>query len=253
MVNILKSPCKSAQKIILKSLVFVLVFVIVPAASACELPQWQAVYTIAKYSTSVARLTMSLQTKDNTAQYRLHSKAVGLLATFSSEELTETSELKQAGNKSWQLIKFSQQRIKDTQRQQHFTVQQTDAEFIAEGVAESKPFKLSVPAPAWDRSSVQLALTCDLLATDKPRQAYDYNIIDNGQLLTYHFEYLGTDNTRITDKQFDTYIFERISGDRSTKFWLAPTLQFMPVRMEQYKQDKLHLSMTLDIPAAEKS
>lgn len=222
------------------------------AVDACELPAWQARYNITKYGTTVARLNMSLQTNHDTAQYRLHTEAAGLLAAISNEELTEISELKRIENTSWQLEKFSQQRAKDQHRNQQFTLQQTDNGLIARGEAENKTFQLNVPSPAWDRSSAQLALTCDLLAENKPRPFYDYTIIDNGNIVTYHFEYRGGEDIRIADKKFDTHKFERISGDRSTLFWLAPSLHFMPVRMEQYKKGSLHLRMTLDLPAMEK-
>lgn len=228
-----------------------LCLLVTASTPACELPAWQASYNITKYGASVAQVEMSLQTTGNTAQYRLHTKAVGILAVISKEELTETSQLKQAADKSWQLIQFSQLRAKDPHRYQQFTLQQSDDQVIATGEHDDKSFSLPVQRPVWDRSSVQLALTCDLLADANPRPAYDYSIIDDGNLATYHFEYRGQENIRIADKKFATLKFERISGDRSTQFWLAPTLNYMPVRIEQYKKGSIHLRMNLDIPVTE--
>lgn len=221
-------------------------------ANACELPPWQASYNITKYGTSIARVEMTLRNTQGNAQYRLHTTATGFLAVISNEEMTETSDLKQAADKSWQLEKFSQQRAKDTHRNQQFSLQQTDNTFIAKGESEGKkPFTINATPPVWDRSSVQLALTCDLLAENKPRPAYDYTIIDNGNIVTYHFEFRSEEKIRIADKQFNTLKFERISGDRSTLFWLDPKQNFMLVRMEQYKKGSLHLRMNLDIPVTE--
>ena len=226
-------------------------FVCMATSSACELPEWQARYNIIKYSTTVARVTMTLHSENKQAQYRLHTKPVGLLAAFSNEELTELSELIQTEDKTWQLQKFSQLRSQDNQRNQQFTLQLNENNMQAEGTDEGKAFKMNVAMPAWDRSSVQLALTCDLLATNKPQPAYDYTIIDSAQTSNYHFEYRGADTIRIADKKIEAYKFERISGDRSTLFWLAPSMKFMPVFIEQYKKGKLHLRMKLDLPTAD--
>jgi Protein of unknown function (DUF3108) len=215
---------------------------------ACDLPAWQARYNITKYGTTIARVDMSLRNTRDNAQYLVHTTPSGFLAMISSEEMTDTSDLKRAANNTWQLEKFSQQRVKDTHRNQQFSLQQTDNTFTAKGESDGKPFNIKVQPPVWDRSSAQLALTCDLLAENKPRAAYDYTIIDNGNIVTYHFEFRSEEKIRIADKQFNTLKFERSSGDRSTFFWLDPEQHFMLVRMEQHKKGSLHLRMNLDLP-----
>lgn len=230
---------------------WVLLCLFTAPANTCELPAWQARYNITKYGATIARLNMSLQANNGQAQYNLHTEAVGLMAAISDEELTETSRLHQAEDQSWKLEKFSQQRAADKTRYQTFSITTDNDTLRAQGEYNGKPFSLNPQPPVWDRSSVQLALTCDLLAENKPHPAYDYTVIDNGSITKYHFEYRGQENIRIADKKFDALKFERISGERSTLFWLAPTLSYMPVRMEQYKKGSLHLRMNLDIPVAE--
>ena len=252
--NHLKNLYKLPPKILFAGLISCAALIPpVATAKSCELPQWDARYEISKYGTVVAQVNMSLRVNDDQAQYHLHTKAVGWLAAFSNEELTELSELQHTDDNGWHLIKFSQQRVKDKQREQQFTVIPAEDILLIEGTAENKNFKLNSTSPIWDRSSSQLALTCDLLGADKPNASYEYNIIDNGTLVNYHFDYRGAESIRIADKQYNTYIFERISGDRSTKFWLTPELQMMPIRIDQFKKGKLHLRMTLDRPAADKS
>lgn len=228
-----------------------LLTLIAGAGNACELPSWQASYNITKYGTTIARVEMTLQKTGANAQYRLHTEAAGFLSVISNEEMTETSNLKQAADNSWHLENFSQLRARDTHRNQQFSLQQIDNTLIAKGEAEGKLFNVNVQPPVWDRSSVQLALTCDLLAAGKPRSAYDYSIVDNGNIVTYHFDFRGEEKIRIADKQLGTLKFERVSGDRSTLFWLNPEQNFLLVRMEQYKKGNLHLRMNLDIPATE--
>lgn len=251
MANDLKNHDNLSPAIFANSLLIIVSLLSTPAM-ACELPAWHASYSIKKYGSTIARLNMSLQADNGLAQYNLHTEAVGLLAAISDEELTETSHLKQAENKSWSLERFSQHRATNKTRYQKFSLTPNNDSLQAQGENNGKSFSLKPAAPAWDRSSVQLALTCDLLADNKPRSAYDYTVIDKGEITTYHFEYRGQENIRIADKQIDTLKFERISGDRSTLFWLAPAMRYMLVRMEQYKKDSLHLRMILDIPATEK-
>lgn len=228
-----------------------LLYLFTSPAMACDLPSWQATYDITKWGSTIARLNMSLQAGNGQAQYRLHTEAVGLIAAITDEELTETSQLKQNENKSWQLENFSQQRAEDKQRYQKFSLTTDGDKLRVQGEHDGKPFRLTASAPVWDRSSVQIALTCDLLGGNKPLPAYDYTIIDGGNINQYHLEFRGQEIIRIADKKFDTLKFERISGDRSTLFWLAPALQYMTVRMEQYKKGDIHLRMNLDIPVAE--
>ncbi|MDQ1363261.1 MAG: hypothetical protein QG652_1122 [Pseudomonadota bacterium] len=253
MANRLKSLCRFPLAMRTEWLAgCVLLWLHGTTASACELPSWQAHYNIIKYGATIARLDLSLQITHDQAQYRLHTEASGFLSALSDEELTETSQLKQIADKTWQLQSFSQQRMQDKTRYQKFVLATDNSTLHARGEYNGKPFSLDLQPPAWDRSSAQLALTCDLLAENKPRPVYDYSVIDNGSLSNYRFEYRGQENIRLADRKFDTLKFERISGHRSTLLWLAPALNYMPVRMEQHKKGRLHLQMNLDIPVTKK-
>jgi hypothetical protein len=213
---------------------------------ACNLPlNWRADYSIEKYNTTIAHASIILQRDNGSVMYQSQTRAAGLLGAINDEELTETSRLIQAADKSWRLQSFQQQRKNDHYRHQQFNVTWNADNAQAQGEIDDKKFDVTTPVPVWDRSSVQLALMCSLYASPDTHEL-TYNVVDSGETTRYTFERRNNENVEVADKKYETVVLERTHGTRMTKLWLSPQLHYLPVKMEQFKKGSLHLRMKLD-------
>ena len=221
------------------------------ALQASQLPDdFNARYSIEKYGTTVARMNLALSSKANKYTYTSHSEAVGMLAFFSDDSIDETSQLE--WNKKFEhvcLQSYTFSRKEKKQKQQQFSLNWNDqGNITATGTYAGKPFSLNTSGLIWDRLSVQLALTADLKSADAIQKKYSYNIIDKGHIAQYHFEYINEEVVNLGNKKYNTIKIKRphLSNDRTTYLWLAKELDFLPVKIEQYRDSDLHMSMTLE-------
>lgn len=221
------------------------------ALQAVQFPDdFNARYSIEKYGTTVARMNLALSSKDNKYTYSSHSEAVGMLAFFSDDSIDEQSQLQ--WNDKFEhacLQSYSFSRKEKKQKDQQFSLNWSDLNSITiTGTYAGKSFSLSTTDLIWDRLSVQLALTADLKSANAIQKKYSYNIIDKDHIAQYHFEYINEEIVHLGDRKYNTIKIRRphLSNDRTTYLWLAKELDFLPVKIEQYRDDDLHMSMTLE-------
>jgi len=228
-----------------------LLFIFCQSLQAVQLPNdFDAVYSMEKYDTKIAEVKLRLHHKDNSITYESHSKTKGMLALLSDDRVDEISQLQwneklnHACLQNYQLIRKNK-----SKNNQQFSLSWNDQNKItANGSYAGQTFNLSATDLIWDRLSVQLALAADLKSSNEIQKKYSYNIIDKGKVIQYQFEYLQDEIIRVGDKQYNAVKIKRphASGTRSTLFWLARDLDFLPVKIEQYRKGELHMSMILD-------
>ena len=234
-----------------KTIALSLLFVFCQSLQALQLPgDFDAVYSMEKYDTKIAEIKLMLRHKDNNITYESHSKAKGILALLNDDRVDEISQLQwneklnHVRLQNYQLIRKN----KNNKNQQFSLIWDDQNNITANGRYAGKTFKLSTSNLIWDRLSVQLALSADLKSSSEIQNKYSYNIIDKGKLIQYQFEYLQNEIIRVGDKQYNAVKIKRphASGKRTTLLWLARDLDFLPVKIEQYRKGELHLSMLLD-------
>ena len=228
-----------------------LLFIVCQSIQAVKLPgDFDAVYYIEKYGSTIAEMKLTLRSKDNNITYESHSRAKGMLALFSDDRVDEVSqlewnkELEHACLQSYQFIRKNKSR-----KNQQFSLSWDEQNNItAKGTYAGKAFNLNESNLIWDRLSVQLALAADLKSANETQNKYLYNIIDKGRVTQYEFEYIKDEVMRISDKQYSVVKVKRAhaSGKRTTYLWLARELDFLPVKIDQYRKGELHMSMSLD-------
>lgn len=95
-----------------------------------------------------------------------------------------------------------------------------------------------------DPGSLHVALMQDLILNGKPGQ---YRIADGDQAKTYGF----TDNgeaqtdTGLGKLATHSYIQHREGSSRSTYLWVAPSLEYLPARIETRKDNEVQTALTL--------
>jgi hypothetical protein len=234
-----------------KTIALFLLLLLCQNLSAAQLPNdFDAIYSMQKHGTTIAEMKLTLRRANNIIHYESHSKAIGLLALFSNDRIDEISQLQwDEKHAHARLQNYRLTRKNKSQKNQHFTLRR-DAQnkITASGTYAGKTFSLHPPNLIWDRLSVQLALAADLKATNKIQARYSYNIIDKGRITQYHFEYARDEIVYVGNTQYNAIKIKRphASGKRTTYLWLARELDFLPIKVEQYRKGELHMSMVLN-------
>ncbi len=229
-------------------LTLLLVFHLLPAQAVEIPPDFVAHYKLEKYSALIGEIDLRLSTENDKLNYSSHTKPRGIAALFRDDRISETSRLQVLSrNQLPRLLHYEYQHKGKENRNQHFDIDYTDdINASINGNFSENIFSISSKPPVWDRLSVQLALSCELNSTPQQQKSYLYQVLDRGELHEYKFEHKGDDRLKISDQQYHVVKFVRHHGKRDTVFWLAQELHYLPVKMEQYKDGDLHLTMRLD-------
>lgn len=113
---------------------------------------------------------------------------------------------------------------------------------IVTNVIDGDPWRMEVPPNAHDKLSYQLAIMRDL---QNGRKTPQYTIADGGKLKTYSFDIVGEEQIDTAFGRLKTLKIRRLDDRRYTTIWCAPTINYLPVRLEQQETDGSHMSMHL--------
>ena len=220
------------------------IFAVLPA-SALALPRtYDAFYVINKGVLSLARVHVSLKPQSQPGVYRYQSSAemIGLMSWFNKSRVHEYSILEWQGDTP-RPLEYGYEETEGKKKKHAVHISFLWEKGTAHINIDDRQIRQSITPDILDRFSFQFMLTWNLRRGLPLR---DYTILDEGQLKTYKIERLREESIRTPIGSFDTIAFARVSGDRKTVFWLAPKLDYLPVRIDTYKQDQHTLSMSLD-------
>lgn len=112
------------------------------------------------------------------------------------------------------------------------------------GTAENAPVDLAAPADVQDPMSVQIAQMHAAATGNVPIRL---RTIDKNQIKEYDFTRGGTQQLKTALGELDTVIFEsrRPGSNRVIRLWMAPSLDYLPVRAERHRGDKLEFTMAI--------
>lgn len=112
------------------------------------------------------------------------------------------------------------------------------------GHYRDQDFHLEVPANTQDRLSIQLAASLALQAGREPGQMI---MLEKNELQEYSIIRTGTEHIRTPAGEYDTTVLrsERAGSSRTTRYWYAPQLGYIPVRAERSTKGKVDIVMEL--------
>jgi hypothetical protein len=115
------------------------------------------------------------------------------------------------------------------------------------GWARGEPLDLELAPGLQDPLSIRAAILLDLLAG---RELGEYRMIDGRQVRTYVYRRVGTERLKTAAGEVETVVYtsSRKGADeraRTWKYWYAPSLGWIPVRIEQRDRDGPRLVFTL--------
>lgn len=97
----------------------------------------------------------------------------------------------------------------------------------------------------YDPLSYQLALRCDMA---QGKQEVRYQVVRRGKVKRFVFRRVGTEQLDTPLGRIDTLVVERVrdTDERSTRIWLAPSLRFLLVQLQQHdKEDDFDVTLLL--------
>jgi hypothetical protein len=109
---------------------------------------------------------------------------------------------------------------------------------VYEGVKVDMPLQPGIQ----DDLSVQIALMVELLAGRTPDQ---FLLLDKNSVREYRYTREGEESLSTPLGQLDTVIYrsQKKGSPRVTRFWCAPSLGYIPLRVEQKKGDEVQWTM----------
>jgi hypothetical protein len=115
------------------------------------------------------------------------------------------------------------------------------------GYARGEPLDLPLVPGLQDPLSIRAAILLDLSSGREPGE---YPMLDGRQVRTYVYRREGTEKLRTALGDLDTVVYtsSRKDGDarsKTWKYWYAPSLGWLPVRIEQRDRGDVRLAFTV--------
>ncbi len=112
------------------------------------------------------------------------------------------------------------------------------------GVNEGAKIDMPLTPDAQDDASVQVALMVELLSGRTPDK---FTLLSGGKLRAYHYKREGEASVQTPFGAVATVIYSSQAdySPRITRFWCAPDRGYVPVRVEQKKDEEVQWLMTV--------
>lgn len=96
-----------------------------------------------------------------------------------------------------------------------------------------------------DRGAMQVALMRDLA---RGASVGPYVLFDEDGLKTYRYEREADERIETPAGVFDAHVYaqQREGSSRITRLWVAPSLEFLPVRIAQFRDGEVYTDFTLE-------
>ena len=104
--------------------------------------------------------------------------------------------------------------------------------------SNSSPEHLPLPNNAQDKITIFFQIRNDLRANKKE---FNYTVIEADKIKTYHFKITGQESLKTSLGELETLRLEHLSDnqERLTKVWVAKDLDYLMVKLQQFKKGKL--------------
>lgn len=213
------------------------------AAPAAEpkLPEFHLAYAAAWNGIRLGEITVTLKPGAGEDCYRYESTSdpVGVVKMFYGKP-REVSEFCVAGGKVVPK-RFVYERGKDG-----FTL---EFDAAAGKVRDGQGRARDIPPNAQDRFALQQAVRLWVLENEgrpNPAASAEFALVDDERIRVYRFAITGRERIELPAGAFDTVKVERVDNpNRISRYWIAPEVGWMPVKVESGKNGQVQLRMEL--------
>lgn len=212
-------------------------------AAEPHIPLYHATYAASRNDLRIGTAQFSLvHNHDGSYNYKSITRPSGLAALFFSDVITETSTFRVRNGQLQSLSYHYTHSGNDHDKPEHVRFDWEQHTAIIGSGKDSK--HVTIEAGVMDRALAQLAISLDLA---EKKSAGPYRVLDHDKLVSYDLE-PGKD-TELDTPDGRYRVIELARKDkkknRTTRFWLAPKLEYLPVQIEQTQPGKATITLTL--------
>ncbi len=197
------------------------------------IPPFSATYSV---RVGIARGETHMRMSDNGDGSFLFESEIqpkGVAKLFARGNIKETSHFRYGAHG---VMPIDYARI-DTIKDRNSRIEFDWTNGIARSTYKEQFREVSLAPGMLDTQLVLFAFMHDLL---NAHQSLEYSLIDRkGRIKTYRVTSLGEEKIKTPAGQFETVVFrhQTKNSDRTTTFWCAPELNYLPARIEQQEGD----------------
>lgn len=214
------------------------------AGWAADAPrEFNALYDFERGRLSIGETRIGLErSQDDIYRYWSESKATGFASIFIDDVIKEESLFRFEDGRLWPVSYEYRQLNSGKNRAEDIVYDWTDG--IATVNYRGHESVVELESGTMDRFLMQLAIS--LHSRDGTLER-TYRIIDNSRIKTYQLRSTETETLTTPAGTFETLRVERIDDnkDKKLRLWLAPELDYLPVKIEQEKLNEEPLRLVL--------
>jgi len=207
-------------------------------------------YSVTKYGAEVGQIDNHFLYQDQQINYTSKAKTTGMAAFFLKEVITETSQLYWPGDKALetpQQTSYIQRHKKKKKKDQNISFSWSGAKLV--DVTSSYKNKSAILIPnkeVWSTQLLPIVMSSYLLR-DENTTGDTIQVVDRNRLRNYDFTLEGKESINFNDTMYSCLKFKirKRNSSRFTYAWLSADHYYLPLVMEQYKDNELNASMAL--------
>jgi len=210
----------------------------------------QSIYRIEKYASHVGDMNNELLYQKGIINYTSVATAKGFAALFLTADPTETSvlnwpETDHSTQPKQYSYHYSQEKKHKKNQQILFDYSQSTKTRI-NGTYKFKPYTLETQQLVWSRQVIPLLMSNDL-QQDSAITSNSYFIADKGYIRKYTYTLETTENIEFKNRQIPVLKFKitKEGNRRMSYVWLSKEHFYLPLKIEQYKDNELNVRMLL--------
>ena len=241
----------TVKRVIGATIVAFITFITPTLSAARELPdEFTANYALEMFGTVMARAEYKLVHSKDGLYMTQSTRPAGLVALLRNDKIDVRSDMIISDGQIL-LVKYDYKHSGDGKdRNVSFQIDwrsDTDRGLVGKvvGTHEGKQVDVDIDAPVWDPLSIQVPIMLD---TEKNLPPHEHGLFMKGEFKHYLFENHGSEKIVSNGEEFDAI---KVAGretkrDRAMYVWLAPALNNLPVKIEQWKDGKLKSIVRLE-------
>jgi hypothetical protein len=228
-----------AEAVLAAALLFVALVTSQSTARADDLKPFEASYAWSWHGMTVAVSSVKLEQRGDTWVYASKSSPRGLGKMF-SERPVQKSTLRVTEKGVLPLSYEADDGTSSTKRDASVKFDWDHGRVT--GVYEDTKVDLPLQPGIEDDLSVQIALMVELLAGREPAQ---FQMIDKNTVREYRYTREAEESVSTPFGKIDTIVFrsQKTGSPRVTRLWCAPSRGYIPMRVEQKKDDDVQWTM----------
>lgn len=208
-----------------------------------DLPEFTARYAIQKFGIKLAEATYQLSYTDKGYKFTQNTELHGMASMFASDTVSATSYVDEIGDnlllRKHIYIQTGREKNRDEDIDILWNTYKNTLKGKVTGVVRSKEIALRTDREIWDMLSFQIPL---MIEFDENVKEYPYRALLKGELDDYKFVMGSSKTISFAGKDYNIIQLVRTDPkkDRQLHLWIAPSLNNLPVIIENYRDGKEH-------------